>query len=368
MNVRSGGANRWAAGSLLLLIPLVFLTVAPAAHAVDVPTLYSAEVPLDPEQGDPRAAAYRAALGQVLLRVSGPELVADAEAVNLLFPEPAAYVVQFRRGAEETLWVSFDGDAIERTLRQAGETVWGADRPLTLVWLAVDWGLGEREIIGADDAERTIDEARSIDRNRLLRQRVLDVAERRGIPVLFPLLDIDDLQKVSFTDIWGGFDEQLLEASRRYDVSSVLVGRIRPDTAQRNRWTWYFADQQSAWNGEPELVMNLVADSLAAEFAVSGSAPVEALELRIAGVGSVEDYGSVHRLLTGLSVVDSFSIITVTGDEIRYRVESQVGSERLRRALRFAGLIEVEGYSDGGFAFDEPETLNFFYGQGQPER
>ena len=64
-------------------------------------------------------------------------------------------------GEDNTLWVSFDGEAIERTLREAGQTVWGIDRPLTLVWLAVDWGRGEREVIAADDPERSRDQARS---------------------------------------------------------------------------------------------------------------------------------------------------------------------------------------------------------------
>jgi len=210
---------------------LLFAFVSVSAAAVEVATLYTAQVPFDSEANDPRALAYRAALNEVLLRVSGSELTSDTELVERLFPEPAAYVVQFRSGADETLWVSFDGDAIEQTLRQSGQTLWASDRPLTLVWLAVDWGRGQREILGADDPERSRSASRSIDRNRLLRQRVLDMAERRGLPVIFPLLDAEDLRSVSFSDIWGGFDDALLDASQRYDVNSILVGRFRPGTS-----------------------------------------------------------------------------------------------------------------------------------------
>ena len=153
---------------------------------------------LDPEHENARELAYETALTEVLLRVSGSALSADPERIALLFPNPAAYVVQFRPGDENTLWVSFDGQAIEAVLRQAGQTVWGKDRPVTLVWLAVDWGRGDREIITADDPERGRDAARSIDRNRLLRQRVLDMAERRGLPIVFPLLDTADLQERQF--------------------------------------------------------------------------------------------------------------------------------------------------------------------------
>ena len=135
----------------------MFLTVVLLSMplgAVEVPTLYTAEVSLDQEAGDPRAEAYRAALVEVLLRVSGAQLALDEEMVDLLFPSPGAYVTQFRPGADDSLWVSFDGEAIENELRRAGQSIWGSDRPLTLVWLAVDWGQGEREIVAAYDPDR----------------------------------------------------------------------------------------------------------------------------------------------------------------------------------------------------------------------
>ena len=132
---------------------LLVIVVAPV-WAVEVASLYTAQVPIDPEQDNPRAAAYEMALADVILRVSGSELANDPEMIELLFPDPSAYIMQFRPGEDDTLWVSFDGEAVERVLRQAGQTVWGSDRPLTLVWLAVDWGQGRREIIAADDQDR----------------------------------------------------------------------------------------------------------------------------------------------------------------------------------------------------------------------
>ena len=287
--------------------------------------------------------------------------------MELLFPDPAAYVVQFRPGEDDTLWVSFDGDAVEQVLRQSGQTVWGSDRPLTLVWLAVDWGQGEREIVAADDPVRSRDQSRSIDRNRLLRQRVLDAAERRGLPVAFPLLDTIDLQNVSFSDIWGGFDEALLGASERYEADAVLVGRIRPASAQRNRWSFYIGGDERSWNGEPELVVNAVADLLAAEFAISGTARPENVELTVSGIHSVESFGTVENMLSGLSVVERFAITEVDGDRVKFRVTAIGGLERLRRALRFNGLIEQNDGQPTGFdAFEQ--VLEFYYDAGSTSR
>ena len=347
---------------LLVTIGLLAATLAGPANAIEVTTLYTAQVPLDPEEDNPRQAAYGAALAEVLLRVSGSALSADAGMIELLFPSPAAYVVQFRPGPDDTLWVSFDGEAVEQTLRAAGQSVWGTDRPLTLVWLAVDWGQGEREIIGADDPERSLDEARSIDRNRLLRQRVLDVAERRGLPIVFLLLDTDDLESVSFSDICGGFDEQLLAASQRYDASSVLAGCIRPLSSQRNRWSYFFGSDERTYNGEPELVVSLVADVLAAEFSISGAAPPETIDLTIAGIESVAAYGAVQKMLSDLTVIESIAIAEVRGDQVLYRVEAHGGAERLRRALRFSGLIEQNALDTDPMSIDTfNPSLEFFF-------
>ena len=326
----------WCQPCVLFVLTLLCLP----AFAVEVPTLYTAEVPFDRSATDPRADAYETALREILLRVSGSALANDRLTVAELFPNPASFVMQFRPGAEETLWVSFDGQAIEQTLRNAGQTVWGSDRPLTLVWLAVDWGQGEREIVAADDADRTRYEARSIDRNRLVRERVLEFAERRGLPLVFPLLDTTDLQLVTFADIWGGFDEMILNASERYEANSILIGRIRPSSSRSSRWTYYFGGAETALTGSPEDVVGRVADILADEFAVSGAMPIEAVALNVSGICNVEDYGSVHTILRDVPLIERFSVKEVVGDRVSYQVDVRGGAARLRRALRFNGMIE----------------------------
>jgi len=345
------------------VLAALFFAVGPVlpAHAVDVPTLFTAEVPLNEESDNPRDDAYEAALIEVLTRVSGPQLSANLAAIEELFPVPSAYVTQFRPGGgDSTLWVSFDGEAIEHVLRAAGQTVWGSDRPLTLVWLAVDWGQGEREIIAAGEPDRSPQQSRSIDRNHLLRERMLEIAAKRGLPLAFPLLDAADLQSVTFSDIWGGFDERIVKASRRYAARSILIGRVRPGSGQRNRWTYAFSGQLLTWNGPPEAIIDQIADTLAAEFAVGGDAPLETVALNVAGVQTIDDYGSVQAMLSNLGLIESFSISEVAGDTISYQVEVRGGAERLRRALRFAGLLEQAGLDDFGGP-DPDSALEFFY-------
>ncbi|NNF40628.1 MAG: DUF2066 domain-containing protein [Woeseiaceae bacterium] len=358
--------NRFLRGAvtppILLAALLIAVGLASDAAAVEVATLYTADVPVNSEAQDPRKDAYERALAKVLLRVSGPGLRNNAATIAELFGDPASYVMQYRRGANDTLWVSFDGQAIERTLREAGQSVWGAERPLTLVWLAVDWGQGNREIIAADDRDRSEQESRSIDRNKQLRQRVLEIAEQRGLPLVFPLLDTQDLQGVTFSDIWGGFDDRVIAASQRYDADSILIGRIRASSGRRENWTYFFNGVDRSWNGPPETVVGQVADLLASEFAVGGDAPASTVALAISGVATLADYGSLQKLLAGVSLIESVVTTSVSGDRISFRVEVRGGADRLRRALQFNGLIEQESPPGPG-GLRPASELEFFYGR-----
>lgn len=346
------------------------LAMSGMACAIEMEDLYTVQVATDPNDPDSQNVAYEYALREILIRMTGSERAADSEELAGIFPTPAQYVLRYRRGESDSLVVTLDGPAIEALLRRAGQPVWGTDRPLTLVWLAVDWGMGEREIVGSDDAARAAARSRSIDRNRLLRERVIATAKRRGIPVLFPLLDAEDRENVSFSDIWGGFDDALLAASRRYSTTSILVGRVRGEDLYRNRWNYYFGGQRLEWTGGPETAVNLLADALAEQFAFAGNAPVENVLLTISGVDSVSAYGSVQKLLADLSVIDDFQVDTVAGGDIRFQVRVRGGAERLKSALEFSGVLQradwlgVQDY----FGAEEPsESLDYVFSPYLPD-
>ncbi|HET6629953.1 MAG TPA: DUF2066 domain-containing protein [Woeseiaceae bacterium] len=342
----------------LILLGLMSLVAALPAAAIEVDSLYTAKATLERDDAAHRAAAYTDALSQVLSRITGLSDPLQAPEIAPLFPDPSRYVLQYRPGEDRSLWVTFDGAALERALRSANVTVWSNDRPLTLVWLAVDWGQGEREIIAAGNGEEE-DLPGPLARDRLLRERVQEAATRRGIPIAFPLLDVEDLQIVSFSDVWGGFDDRLLLASRRYGANSVLVGRIRPDA--RNRWSWYFGNERRAWTGEPEAVIEMLANTLASQFAIAGNEQLDTFDLTISGIDSVAAYGAVQSYMENLDVVDALAIDRVTGDSVRYRVSAHGGAERLQRVLEFSGVLEPVNRFGRPGAVPGPAALEFRY-------
>ena len=367
MTIRLTGVSVKGRLQFLALGYALVLAISLQSAGLAAEDLYTVSVALDPEitnEREAREIAYRDALEQVLIRVTGSDGEDHLAGLAEYFPSPSRYVLRFRSGQEDTLEVSFDGDAIEQVLRQTRHTIWGQDRPLTLVWLAVDWGDGEREIIGSDSGQQTMDETRSIDRHRLLRERVEDTAARRGIPIVFPLLDIEDRQNIGFSDIWGGFDELLIEASRRYGASSILVGRVRPDSAQENRWTYYFGEERLQWFGEPEVVTGMVADELAAQFAIQGDAVLQRYSLTVDGIDSIIAYGHVQQMMENLSVAEDFALTIVAGGKIEYQVSVYGGIDRLNKALELSGVLRPAMDIDDEFRerpVTDPGHLEFVY-------
>ncbi len=127
--------------------------------------LYSVTVPYAGEN----ETAFRQAMRDVLVRVTGRRDAPELENLAPLVAQASRYVASYRRAGGNQLAVTFDGAAIEKAVDASGLAFWGNERPVTLVWLAIDRGGGRRALVSASD---TSAEKSRIDTN----------AERRGLP------------------------------------------------------------------------------------------------------------------------------------------------------------------------------------------
>lgn len=318
----------------IALVALSVIAVAPAS-AVEVKDLYSAEVPIDPADPKSRDLAYQRALQQVLVRVTGSEAAAVSPELTALFPNPARFVLQYRPLPENRLWVALDGAAIENVLRDRGLPVWSNERPLTMVWLVVDNGRGQRDLVIAaeDDAASRFDPGARV--RDAMRERVTRVAASRGLPVVFPRQGDVERADIKLSDVWGGFHDPLQAVARSQDIAAVLVGRARPGDAERSRWSFYSGSQRQQWNGDIEDALHQLADTLAGEFVVAGNAQLELVELAISNVNSAAAFAKVQGMIGELQVIDDYRIRAVNGSEIRYAVRINGGVRRLATALNF---------------------------------
>ena len=299
---------------------LLFSLLPVMAHAVTGQELFESEVPVSSQQPAERSAAMQQALADVLVRVTGQRELPQQAAGRALLDNAGSYLQQYRYftvpgSAPPRLMMRarFDGEAVRQALRQQGVAFWGdAERPDTLVWLAVE-DRGRRYIVAEKDGTPA-------------GQQLEQASRQRGIPLLFPLMDLEDQSKVRFSDIWGGFFDHAREASRRYNPQAILIGRLNrsPTGSWVARWDLQVAGSPSSWsNSDNQLagVLNNGIDNVA-----------DTLASRLA----------VNRYLDSLTAVRRLQIEEVSPTSVRYALQLDGSLQGLTQTIAIGTVLEPD--------------------------
>ena len=333
-----------AISSRYLVIFSVFLwmTVLPlTCVSIEVDDLYVAEVLVPNENSTHLRAAGKSGLLQVLVRVSGDAQVQEHPLVKEALRRPADYYYQYSfestnrslpvtlgNGPAQLLRLNFEPSAIARLLREAGLPVWGSNRPSVLLWVVINEG-ADRRIVNETDASDIV-------------ANLSMQAKRRGLPVLFPILDLEDTARISAAEVWGGFLRRIGEASQRYEPDVVLTARIREESG---RWVgkWSYRLDEDWFSLEfvamsvsdlAKQLMDRIADELAARYSLTSSRATIALSVR--GVTDLNDYAALSAYLEKLTPVLSSTVVNLKGDTARYElnIEGQL--------LQLVEIIELD--------------------------
>ena len=343
-----------AAFAARLLSFSLLLLSAQLAAADD---LYTATVPVLDNSSEQRASGLRQALAEVLVRVTGDReintwgdteaLLARADALvqsygfePLPLPAPVAGSAEQTETAEAAqptmlLRAAFDGRAVERELRQAGLPVWGARRPQHLLWLALRDDGRERSLIDQESADQRV-------------PAVLATARQRGLPVSFPLLDLQDRQSIDFADVWGGFAGRIAAASERYGNSQIVsgavgregglwVGRFSMLDASGATESWISTEQSL----EAALVAGIhtLADRQAGRLAVRSSGFSQSVTVKVAEVNNLYDYGRVLGFLEGLNAVRAVQLTELRDGQLQLRLRFDGEPDTLERAIAIGRIL-----------------------------
>jgi len=221
------------------LICIAFMIAAGPTYAVEVRGLYEAVVSVPDKSEQEQKIALQSALRQVLGKVAGKQDWENLPVVAEALEHPERYLEQFRYRKEiapgeepssqhrRLLQARFDPGAIDELLRSADLSRWGHARPSMLIWLAVRDG-GDNVLLG-DNGERPG-----------LSKALAEGAAERGIPILFPLLDLNDLSRIEEADVWNRDWGRILAASERYASDTLLIGQLTALSATRWRARWEF--------------------------------------------------------------------------------------------------------------------------------
>jgi hypothetical protein len=320
-----------------LIVALVLGAHLQPARGVQLDDLYQVEVALDPEAENPRQAGFEQAMSEMLTRLTGrQDAPADADLLPLI-EAAARYVQRWGFLEEDLLAVTFDGRALEAELTRLDQPVWGSNRPLTLVWLALDTGGGDRRLLS--DTEAPLPEDPDAELIAGVVSELVDSARRRGVPLVFPALDAEDLALVTAEDVWDGFASGVEAASQRYQADAMLIGRVRAvGGVLTARWQYMGADGRRELRSSIAAGVDWLADIYATQYAVTGSASVARLAIR--DVRGFDDYARVVQHLEGLSIVEAVSVEQLLDDRLIVALTTRGSADVLDRALALGNVIE----------------------------
>lgn len=300
---------------LLLAIIFIFFPIT-TTLAVKVASLYQAEVPVSSQSPESRAEAVKEGFQQVLVKVTGdPEVIKDP-AIQESLQKSDYYVQEFSYSSSTTsssqyyLKIKYDPEDINRLLKRASINYWGENRPLILVWLAVTGSQQEIDIISNEDPGDIL-------------SAMKQEGKKYGIPLIFPVMDMADVSKVSAEEISNMSISTLKEAGKRYTPDAFLIGKIEPTSdgyesqwqlvMGKRQWNWTITDKST--EVVIEKLLNQISQTLSNHFVVKQPNMSQSwLKLKVTNVIERNSLAQLIKYLNQLAPVQEVRLAQVSGN------------------------------------------------------
>lgn len=340
-------------------------------RATVVEGLYDAKVEVSEQTLRAQKGAARDALGQVLVKVSGTREVLENKDVRTKLRSASDFMRAYRfdmQSGKLYFLASFDSQKIDQLIKSAGFPIWDSRRPDTLLWLAIEDKDNLNRYLLAEGADPQ------------LTSIAKTTANSRGIEISFPLMDLEDLQRINLYDVWGRFTQNIEMASQRYDTDAVLSARIyqqktlpqnnelltesvsleaqpvSPNVVENNDLVWV-ADWLLIQNSQTESGQVMAADAeiltaqlieflatnLAGKFAIDNQslyARATNLQIKVSNVADLSAYVQVSRFLASLSLVNKATLVNQMGSRATFELQVRGKEGDLINALRLDETLQ----------------------------
>ncbi len=319
---------------LLTALACTVFLLAATAQAVVVEDLHRALVPVEDHSPRELGRATRAGLAQVYVKMSGSPTVLDNPLLQQSLDNASNYMQRYRylRSNEDDslqLQVHFDPQLINDLLLQASAPLWTANRPPLLIWLVVDDGAGRR--------------LATAETHPALFERLAQELERRGVPAVYPLYDLQDTVALDVHELWRMDELAIFGASQRYGIANVLAGRLTTLPGERWMGDWIYLHNQdsssASFYGEAAPVfsaamVDAVADRMAERYAVAaGTSRGQDVLVRVDAIRDFAQYRQVLQLFENVELVDDAWPAYLEDESVVFRLSAQAEPEQLDRIV-----------------------------------
>ena len=349
----------------IFLAGMLVLWLTSAAYA-NQRSMYQITAEVPSQSRNDRITAFSEAMGALIIKLTGTpeaasventqELIKNAEQYVTLYnyhtPTQQELIAKAKRFGDHyyKLDIVFDRDGVNNKLTSSGLSVWKGDRPSLLLWIVTEQ-YGNRTIV--DDNSHSV-----------LQQHFKRQSEKLGIPIIYPVGDLEDSASLSTSELWGLFAEPILRASQRYGTQAIVAikaAQTRPDE-YTGRMIFYFQGKQSSQefesisaSGMTHNIISFVTKRMAQFYASSPSQnDTTTIKLQLDGLNSPESYAECLNYLSNLAAVRELSVsriqkssvlfdVKLTGSTVKLEAMINLGRALKKRELFVKG--EVNNWS-----------------------
>ncbi len=331
-----------------LLVP-IFITFVGQLDAREQ-NLFVVDVKIEDQTTGVEQAATRTSLLEVISRLTGLESVPRTAEIKKALDQAESFVSEYmytevpnfdsKTSAASkplsVLRIVFQPDQIDSLLRLAKLPRWPSPRDTCIVWALLENDGRRKSIVPGE----TFGLAELLAANSLA----------RGLPLIFPVMDLEDQLAVKHGLIWGRFGKELLQASERYNANCLLIGRLvahETGTAPSFSGDWTIKSRNSvsyhreAFSTEDgvKIAKETIGSAvdLITESSVIYAGESYVYRLRVRLIEDFKDYLAVNQYLSKSPYVEDFSVDGYEGGFLKISIKSMAGRERLME------LFEKEG-------------------------
>ena len=331
----------------LLLINVFFIS---SVNAVPIQGLYSAEINLPVTQSEAQMLndAFGLAVEDVLIKVSGDKKAITGELLEQAKKKAPTWVAQHSIASLSQLLpfddglvpgkqvkVTFYQESIDGFLSQNNLPVWGGNRPSVLVWL-VNEKNGIRSLSGSKEPSEEL--------NKLAQS-----ASNIGVPIYAPLLDDVDKRSIAVSDVWGFFEDSIMNASKRYQTDSVAALRISNYAGQiggnllvllKNGETERFVLRGETLNDLIDQASTDLAKVFSSRYAsVRNGVSASKVNVQVVGVTNYSIMNKVQSYFESIGVVRDVMLVRVAGNEVEFSIEIDGDKQKLFNSISLSRLL-----------------------------
>jgi len=290
-------------------------------------------IDVDDRSEDSIDKAAREALESVLLKRSGDRVLLMHPTVSAALDTARSNLslYQFEIVENRTRFVAhIDESLIESLIQAANGTLWAEARPPILLWLVVDDLSGRR--FGNTEEEKVVWESLS------------EAFDQLGIKLRRPLYDLSDSVLVSPETLWRRDFGPIVEASERYGMTHLLVGRLIGLSEGRYIGEWIYRDnnieravsvQAASTDALIDPGLDMAMEEMRRQYAValSDRKATEALRVNVRNVVTLEDYRAVTTAMASIQTLVNVRPVAVTGDVLTLELAGIGDAETLVRLM-----------------------------------